>query len=51
MGRLWPGAAVTGPGPLLRMLRKDEIGRTRPAKILRDGRIVNREATCGQRAA
>jgi S1-C subfamily serine protease len=45
------GAAVTGPGPLLKMLGKDEIGHTRIAKVLRDGRILDLEVTCGQRAA
>ena len=45
------GAPVPGPGPLLKMLGKDEIGRSRLAKVLRDGRILDLEVTCGQRAA
>jgi S1-C subfamily serine protease len=45
------GAPVPGPGPLLKMLGKDEIGRSRMAKVLRDGRILDLEVTCGQRAA
>jgi len=45
------GAAVSGPGPLLKMLGKDEIGHTRIAKVLRDGRILDLDVTCGQRAA
>ena len=34
------GHPVSGPGPLLRMLDKDQIGRRQPASILRSGRIL-----------
>ena len=39
------GVPVTGPGPLLKMLGADEIGRTRKAKILRSGRLLDLDVT------
>jgi len=43
------GIAVTGPGPLLKMLGADEIGRTRLAKVLRSGRLLDLPVTPAQR--
>jgi len=39
------GVPVTGPGPLLKMLGVDQIGRTRVAKILRGGRLIDLPVT------
>jgi S1-C subfamily serine protease len=39
------GLPVTGPGPLLKLLGVDEIGRTRIAKILRGGRLLDLRVT------
>ena len=43
------GVAVTGPGPLLKLLGADEIGRTRVAKVLRSGRLLDLPVTPAQR--
>jgi S1-C subfamily serine protease len=45
------GAPVLGPGPLLRMLGKDEIGKLKHAKLLRAGHIVDLDVVPAQRAA
>jgi S1-C subfamily serine protease len=39
------GMPVTGPGLLLRMLRSEDIGRMRQAKVLRGGRILELTVT------
>ncbi len=39
------GVPVTGPGPLLKLLGVDEIGRIRTAKILRSGRLLDLDVT------
>ena len=43
------GQPVAGPGPLLRMLNKDAIGRTALATILRQGQLESIEVTPTQR--
>ena len=43
------GRPVEGPGPLLRMLTADAIGRQVRLQILRSGRLIELEATLTQR--
>ena len=43
------GVPVPGPGPLLKMLGKDEIGRRRMMKLLRHGRLLEAGIVASQR--
>jgi hypothetical protein len=45
------GQVVPGPGPLLRMLHADAIGKPLVAKILRQGHLLDVTVTPGARPA